>query len=306
MQGKSREFYWTWEDAITESNLKPMTRLVLLTLSTFMNAKNTSAYPSQEELARCSGMGLSTVNRHLKLALEAGFIEVRKHGFSGQNWANNEYIAVIPSAEKVVSEGDDLFEKGSAALTERLCQREKKVMSERHTNKPINQSLIPLEEGTEVFINFWRAYPLTDGQNRNACKRLWDALSDQDKIDAVRCLPAYVKIMGSQSVSYPFVFLRDRIWMDALHLVDVVTEKPMDPPYALGTPIRALFDAIAQKYGRPTAWAWFGEDKARVDGVTLYASKRFIFSTWQARFASEIVAAGLAISFGGDLGSEAA
>lgn len=282
-----REFYWSWEDAITESNLPPLTRLVLLTLSTFMNAKNTSAYPSQDELARCSGLSRSSVYRHLQAAEAAGFIEVKKHGFAGQNWANNEYHAVIPHAQKVASERPDLFDEGAVTETQRSSQSDTKDVSERPTNLQDNQPSISL--GGEIeFELFWKAYPFTSAQNPSLSQKLWKDMSEDDRKACLQSLPAYASATKDVQASYPYVYLRDRVW-EYVGGVLVTPERPL--PFDAGSTLRKLFERISKNHGRSKAWAWFGPEKASQDDAyphLLIAAKPFIAQRWKQEFINDI------------------
>ncbi|WP_416877953.1 helix-turn-helix domain-containing protein [Litorimonas sp.] len=137
-----KPFFWSWQDAITESDLKATTRLVLLTLATFMNAKNTAAHPTQEELARCSGLSIRAVKSNLKLAIDAGFLEVSKHGFGGQKWANNQYKAVMPTPSKGSAAGAPDSEKVVQQVPKGSAPNDQKVVQEVHTNNPVNNPII--------------------------------------------------------------------------------------------------------------------------------------------------------------------
>ena len=153
-----RDMIWSWEDAITQSDLQPTTRLVLLVLRTFMNSKGGVCYPTIETLCMCSGLSKRAVILHLQKASEEGFIKVDKHGFKGQKWANNQYKATFPKGsagyaldnEKVVH----LTTKGGAS-------NDQKVVQEVHTNRPvkhtIEQEIAPLIEKYECLARQGRA-----------------------------------------------------------------------------------------------------------------------------------------------------
>jgi hypothetical protein len=87
---------YTWRTAIIKSDLKPTTRHVLLTLSCHINDAGESAYPSTKLLADETGLSERAVITHLHEAEEAGWLEIRKHGYGGQRWARNEYYPSIP------------------------------------------------------------------------------------------------------------------------------------------------------------------------------------------------------------------
>lgn len=76
----------TWRQAIGKSNLKSTTKTVLLALSTYMNEHGNSCFPSQSELANFTSLTPKSVRKHLKIASDNGWIESKKHEFSGQKW----------------------------------------------------------------------------------------------------------------------------------------------------------------------------------------------------------------------------
>lgn len=90
---------WSWRHAIGKSKLPPTTRLVLHTLGLKMDATGGSCYPSVAELVELTGLDKKTVLKHLELAAEKGWIEVSQHGFRGQKWKRNEYVARWPGRD---------------------------------------------------------------------------------------------------------------------------------------------------------------------------------------------------------------
>jgi hypothetical protein len=90
---------WSWRHAVGKSGLPPTTRLVLHTLGLKMDATGGSCFPPISELVELTGLDKKTVLRHLELAEEKGWIEVSQHGFRGQRWKRNEYIARWPGRD---------------------------------------------------------------------------------------------------------------------------------------------------------------------------------------------------------------
>jgi Helix-turn-helix domain len=87
---------YTWRNAINKSDLPPTTRHVLQTLSDHLNTTGRGAFPSQKTLAKEAGLAERTVKRHLSIAAKAGWIKVKKHGFSDRRSRTNEYFPQIP------------------------------------------------------------------------------------------------------------------------------------------------------------------------------------------------------------------
>jgi len=87
---------WSWRDAIRQSGLHPNTRLVLLTLSIYMNELGRGAFPSYQTLAEDTGLNKRTVMRHIELATEAGFLEKTRGLRENKSYTSNRYTAKYP------------------------------------------------------------------------------------------------------------------------------------------------------------------------------------------------------------------
>lgn len=90
---------WSWRHAVGKSGLPPITRLVLHTLGLKMDATGGSCYPPISELVDLTGLDKKTVLKHLEIAEERGWIGVTQHGFRGQKWKRNEYVARWPGRD---------------------------------------------------------------------------------------------------------------------------------------------------------------------------------------------------------------
>jgi hypothetical protein len=91
---------WSWRQAIKDSDLKSTTKLVLLTLSVYMNDCGNGCYPSVEQLVKDTSLSKRAVIVHLQLAEKAYFITKKMHGFRGNKWRRTEYIATYPDQQK--------------------------------------------------------------------------------------------------------------------------------------------------------------------------------------------------------------
>lgn len=110
---------WSWKDAVVSSQLEPNTKFILLVLSLYMDAKGGSCYPTIDTLVKDSSLARATVIKHLALAEQAGFIRKKRHGFKGQEWANNEYLATYPKESELKKDPELDLEpgkKGSSAI----------------------------------------------------------------------------------------------------------------------------------------------------------------------------------------------
>ena len=114
--------YYAWRRSILESNLPPLTRLLLLSMSDRM--KDGSCHPSLNRLSQDTGMSKSSVARQLKVAESQQFITVKKDRSPTGSWSYNTYTARhLSSSERealieklksinLVPEGDNLVPEG--------------------------------------------------------------------------------------------------------------------------------------------------------------------------------------------------
>jgi hypothetical protein len=79
-----------------------MTLLVLYTLRTYMDATG-YCYPSQEQIAKTSGISVRTVQNKLPKASRLHWVGMTTHARAGQQWKSYAYTSCIP----------DLIELGS-------------------------------------------------------------------------------------------------------------------------------------------------------------------------------------------------
>jgi len=91
---KSKAAYLLYRDWILSKDgpCDAFCKLILVTITTFMNAKNITAYPTQELLAEKTGISRETISKKLKIAADQGWIEVTKHKVRKQKYSNNVYI----------------------------------------------------------------------------------------------------------------------------------------------------------------------------------------------------------------------
>ena len=84
---------FTWRSAIAESDLKPATKHVGLTLSLHMSERGDSCFPGKPLLSAETGYDVRTVDRALKELSEKRWLDVKKGGGRGRA---NHYFAKIP------------------------------------------------------------------------------------------------------------------------------------------------------------------------------------------------------------------
>lgn len=89
---------YTWRSSIIASDLTPVVRHVLLTLSLYMNEVGGSAYPGSARLAKNTGLHQTTVKRALGDAVRNGYLLIVSRGgapLGGKRLAT-EYKASSP------------------------------------------------------------------------------------------------------------------------------------------------------------------------------------------------------------------
>lgn len=89
--------FFSWREALLESNLPATTRHVLLTLACHMNAFGAGCFPSTRTLARQTGLSRRSVETHLAAARKASWITVQPRGYSGRGWRRHEYCISWPT-----------------------------------------------------------------------------------------------------------------------------------------------------------------------------------------------------------------
>jgi hypothetical protein len=104
---------WTWRRALRDFGPRdPGVLCSLLVLATYMD-RNGFAWPSQKAWARGARVEVRSVQRHLQIAVAAGWVRIENAGRSGQGWRRNAYRCTVPDALPL----DDKDEEISTAIT---------------------------------------------------------------------------------------------------------------------------------------------------------------------------------------------
>ena len=93
---------YRWIDAIKKSSLAPTTRLVLLTLSTYMNTRCTSCFPSTKTLASDTGLSQKSICTHLRIAADSHWIKKKNKGCNGKGWKRHKYELKFPNNDDLI------------------------------------------------------------------------------------------------------------------------------------------------------------------------------------------------------------
>ncbi|RLK53424.1 helix-turn-helix protein [Stenotrophomonas rhizophila] len=68
---------FSWQSAVTKSNLEGSTKLVLLVIGTYMNQHGDGAFPSYRTIAAGASLNRATVIRHVEIAVSQGWLKKR-------------------------------------------------------------------------------------------------------------------------------------------------------------------------------------------------------------------------------------
>lgn len=85
---------FTWMRQVRDSDLPSSTRLILLTMVTWLDNSTGTCFPSLSTMASGTGLSKSTVATHLKYAQEAGYIS-RTRRLIGNEHTSTLYQAHI-------------------------------------------------------------------------------------------------------------------------------------------------------------------------------------------------------------------
>jgi Helix-turn-helix domain len=89
---------WQWRELFASEHgpVDPSTRLVLFVLALHMNPQGENAFPSQETIAKRTGLSARSVRTHLDRAAKAGWLRIYRKARKGQAWFVSQYVATIP------------------------------------------------------------------------------------------------------------------------------------------------------------------------------------------------------------------
>ncbi|GLR55148.1 helix-turn-helix domain-containing protein [Shinella yambaruensis] len=107
MNGKSKKgssLALRWRNALADSALGSNAKHVLKEIHSFMNADGRQAFPTIAMLARRTSLSEKTVRTHLKVAEDAGWIDVQEGRFPGKRWRRFTYSARFPDQASEVGE----------------------------------------------------------------------------------------------------------------------------------------------------------------------------------------------------------
>jgi hypothetical protein len=229
---------WSWRHAIGKSGLPPITRLVLHTLGLKMDATGGSCFPPISEVVELTGLDKKTVLKHLDIAEEHGWIEISQHGFRGQKWKRNEYIARWPGRDIVGERHADIEDEGGGAAPppsetkvvemppEGGGNGSIKVVEQLHqdkilpTNIPINSPAPSAGDGRSAdywkkrereFKVWYRDWPTMKDDSETYARAAWNALSDEDRAICIQRTPEHIEAVNRKT-TYASTYLKEKAW----------------------------------------------------------------------------------------------
>jgi hypothetical protein len=198
----------TWLNLIWESELSSGAKLVACYLRTFMNDYQDTAWPSQSRIAKYTGCGVRSVDRHLKSLCEAGFLQ---HMGTERAGGTIRYGIINPA---LVAEG------GSAMVAEGVCHGGEggSAMVADKLNNITKQVTKAHRDALERFEDFWKSYPLKKDKQKARAKFLRLTIGEQLRaMEDVKLRakgdPDWTKEDGKY-VPYPTTYLNGSRWED--------------------------------------------------------------------------------------------
>ena len=161
MSSAKKEYrpFFSWRQAMMQSDLPGTTKLVAHTLAAHMNAAGEACYPSIKTIMAEASLSNRAVCTHLERLAADGWIVIEQHGFKGQRWRRNSYRLAWPAS---IFGGDKRGERGSPRFDEGGEPNHTKVVNEVHTNSPRNSPLPPSLEDADAPSREAPPLPLVD------------------------------------------------------------------------------------------------------------------------------------------------
>ena len=163
----SVSFSFRWRQQIVEDQtIASTTKLVAHTLHYHMDNNTGECFPSEELIAKESGLSIRCVVMHIKKLKQNFYITIKKEK-GGQGWNRNMYKALLRPAYAALS-----YDEESASDAKGHANEGKKVVQEMHSNSSINSSNNSIEIDS-FFNQFWEMYPEKNRYGKTKCLNLW-------------------------------------------------------------------------------------------------------------------------------------
>ncbi|WP_274426764.1 helix-turn-helix domain-containing protein [Chelativorans sp. YIM 93263] len=227
-------------------------KLVLLKLIDACEDDGSRIFPAVATVARAAQCSSRQVQREIRAFVDIGLLKIVREGGKGRR-STNEYALVLDVLAAISKDGWDAYAervaagakgdtvspldeapKGDRGDTDRVTAETPKGDNACHTTPP-DPSLDPSierdareseredsqpEDPKAVEKSFWRLvkdWPGFAGMPKEPAKAAWFALSAEDRAEAERKLPEWLKLLKAQRKSHtpaPSTYFRERLWAD--------------------------------------------------------------------------------------------
>lgn len=191
---------WSWRTAVAKSELHAHAKLVLYTLSNYMNEFGEGCYPSVDTIAKEASLTKKTVLKYIDQAIVFGYLVKKQHGYRGQRWRRNEYEACYPEFAELQKKGgvpDTLPDKkGGVFHDQKVVYHVHSNTTEEHSNKKY------IYKKENNFNEFWLAYPQNGrgkGSKKNALYYYKKALEKTDHKIIMEALTSYTSYIFAKN-----------------------------------------------------------------------------------------------------------
>lgn len=249
---------WSWRHAVARSGLPPTTRLVLYTLSLYMDETGRSCFPKIEDLVDSSGLSKRAVLKHIDEAVAAGWLQRGLHGFRGQRWRQLEYEPLwperdvdlpldtadderpdeapergargAPASEKVVNVATEAGARGAPNVVHDVHQDRDQSIHQSNTSPESEREGARaqgrVDPGSAV-LRLARIYPTGFGDNLDAARHAFARLTAAEQAEAEARLPEFLAALEGKARKHPpplSSYLGDKRWT----LLPAAAPKPAD------------------------------------------------------------------------------
>lgn len=163
--GMSNSFLWR-KQILEDIDLRSTTKLVAMVLHYHMDNNSGECFPSEELIAKESGLSIRCVVMHIKKLKQNFYISIKKEK-GGQGWNRNMYKALLRPAYAALS-----LDEESATDAKGHANDGQKVVQEMHSNSSINSPYNSIDKKS-FFNQFWEMYPENNRYSKTKCLNLW-------------------------------------------------------------------------------------------------------------------------------------
>jgi hypothetical protein len=195
-----------------------------------------SCYPPISELVELTGLDKKTVLKHLEIAEGNGWIEVSQHGYRGQRWKRNEYVARWPGRDLTGETANSEPQGGGAVpppcegkvvemVPEGGGNEATKVVEELHQDKilpaniPTNspaagagEEVLKKADRKKIEREFLLWFATWKKGDVDFARNAWFALSDEYRSACIALTPAYLRWAKPSDLMAGAVYLKGRQW----------------------------------------------------------------------------------------------